>query len=108
VGIDIGLQLGHSNLLADSACSLRLIQGYLNSPSAYRHYIHRDTLLSTTHTIKTRGTSGIRTHLGKIKAHNHSLGNDLADILANQAADGHPPDTTYTTGSDVSPPILLD
>jgi hypothetical protein len=42
------------------------------------------------------------THLGKIKAHNHSLGNDLANTLANQVADGHPPDTTYTTGSEVT------
>jgi hypothetical protein len=40
----------------------------------------------------------IRTHLGKIKAHNHSLGSDLADTLANQVPDGHRPDTTYTTG----------
>jgi hypothetical protein len=55
-----------------------------------------------THTLKTRCNAGIRTHLGKIKAHNHSLGNDLADTLANQVADGHPPDTTYTTGLEVS------
>jgi ribonuclease HI len=146
-GIDIGLQLGHTHLLTNSACSLRLIQGYLNSPSAYRHNIHRDTLLSITHTLKTRcdalkttpshpqntlkthitntntqntpntkhtntpntpntntqntlknhtlkthtpSTPSIRTHLGKIKAHNHSLGNDLiADTLANQVADRH-------------------
>ena len=97
-GIDIGLQLGRTHLLTDSACSLRLIQGYLNCPSAYRHNIHRDTLFSITHTLKTRCDAGIRTHLGKIKAHNHSLGNDLA----NQVAVGHPPDTTYTTGSEVT------
>jgi ribonuclease HI len=42
------------------------------------------------------------TDLGKVKAHNHSLGNDIADTLANQVADGHPPDATYTTGSDVT------
>jgi ribonuclease HI len=101
-GIDIALQLGHTHLLTDSACSLRLIQGYLNCPSAYIHNIHRDTLLSITHTLKTRCNAGIRTHLGKIKAHNHTLGNDLADTLANQVADGHPPDTTYTTSSEVS------
>jgi hypothetical protein len=74
----------------------------MNSPSAYRHNIHRDTLLSITHTLKTHCELGIRTHLGKIKAHNHSLGNDIADTLANQASDGYPPDTTYTTGSVVS------
>jgi ribonuclease HI len=100
--IDIGLQLGHTHLLTHSACSLRLIQGFLNCPSAYRHNIHRDTLLSTTHTLKTRRDAGIRTYLGKIKAHNHSLGNDLADSLANQIADGHPPGATYTTCSDLS------
>jgi hypothetical protein len=71
----------------------------MNCPSAYRHNIHRDTLQSITYALKTRC---IRTHLGKIKAHNHSIGNDLVDTLANQVADGHPPDTTYTTGSDVS------
>ena len=97
-GIGTGLQLGHTHLLTDSACSLRLIQGYLHCPLAYRHNIHRDTLLSITHTLKTRCDAGIRTHLYNIKAHNHSLGNDLADTLANQDADGHPPDTTYTTG----------
>jgi hypothetical protein len=43
-----------------------------------------------------------RTQFGKIKAHNHSLGNDLADTLANQDANEHLPDTTYTTCSDVS------
>jgi hypothetical protein len=74
----------------------------MNCPSVYHHKTHRDTLLSITHTLKTRCESGIRTHLGKIKVHNHSLGNDLADTLANQAADGHPPDTTYTTCSYVS------
>jgi hypothetical protein len=37
-----------------------------------------------------------------MKAHNNPLGNDLADTIANQAADGHPFDITYTTGSDVS------
>jgi hypothetical protein len=70
--------------------------------SAYRHHIHRDTLDSITHTLKTRCKSGIRTHLRKIKAHNHSIGNDLANALANQVANGHPPDTTYTPDSDVS------
>jgi hypothetical protein len=59
-------------------------------------------LFSITHTLKTRCVSGIRTHLGKINVQHHSLGNDLADTLANQGAYGHPPDTTYTTGSDVS------
>jgi ribonuclease HI len=98
-GTDIGL---HTHLLTDSACSLRLIQGYMNCTSTYRHNIHRDTLNSITLTLKTRCESGIRTHLGKIKAHNHSLGNVLADTLATQAADGYPPDTTYTTCLDAS------
>jgi ribonuclease HI len=102
VGMDIGLQLGRTHLLTYSACSLRLIQGYLNCPSAYIHNIHRDTLLSITHTHQTRCDAGIRTHLGKIKAHNHSLGNDLAYTLANQVADDHPPDTTYTTCLEVT------
>jgi hypothetical protein len=98
-GIDIGPQLGHTHLLTDSACSLRLIQGYMNCSSAYRHIIHRDTLRSITHTLKIRcEPAGIRTHLVKVKAHNHSLGNDLAYTLANQVADGHSPDTTYTPG----------
>jgi hypothetical protein len=67
-------------------------------PIHYRHHIHRDILYSITHTLKTRCKPGLRTYLGKIKAHNHSLGNDLADALANQVANGHPTDTTCTTG----------
>jgi hypothetical protein len=47
-------------------------------PSAYRHNIHRDKLESITHTLKTRC---IRTNLGKIKAHNHSIGNDLGGCM---------------------------
>jgi ribonuclease HI len=86
-GIDIGLQIGHTLLLTYSACSLRLIQGHMNCPSAYRHDIHRDTLFSITHTLQARGESGIRTRICKIKAHNHSLGNDLAYTLAYRAAD---------------------
>jgi hypothetical protein len=101
-GIDIGLQLGHTHLLTDSAFSLGLIQGYMTYPSAYRHNIYRDTLDSITHTLKTRRESGIRTHLRKIKAHNHSIGNDLAGTFVNQVAYGHPPDTAYTTGSYAS------
>jgi hypothetical protein len=81
-GIAIGLRLGHTHLLMDSACSLRIFtQGYMYCPTAYRHHIHRDTLDSMTHTLKTRCNFGIRTDLGKIKAHNHSIGNDLADTL---------------------------
>jgi hypothetical protein len=33
--IDIGLHLGHTHLLTDSACSLRLIQGIMRCPFAY-------------------------------------------------------------------------
>jgi hypothetical protein len=87
-------------MLTDNACSLRLIQGYINCLNNYRHRIHRETFESITNTIKSRCTSGLRTHLGKIKAHNYSIGNDLADSLANLVADGHPLDTTYTTCSD--------
>jgi hypothetical protein len=100
--IDVGLQLGHNHLLTDNTCSPCLIKGFVNCPSAYRHHIHRDTLDFITHTLKIRYKLGIRTHLGIIKAHGHSIDNDLADTLANQVGDGHPPDTTYTTGSDVS------
>jgi hypothetical protein len=74
----------------------------MSCTTAYRHHIHRDTLDSITYTLKTRCNSGISTHLGKIKAHNHSLGNDLGDILANLVADGHPLDLSYTTCSKVS------
>jgi hypothetical protein len=101
-GIDIGLHFIHTHLLTDGACSLRLIQGYIKCPTAYRHHIHRDTFESITQTLKTRWTPCIGTHLGKIKAHNHFIGNDLVDALANQIADNHPPDTIYTIGSNVS------
>jgi hypothetical protein len=52
--------------------------------------------------IKTRYAPGIRTHDGKNLSHNRSLGNDLADALANQVADGHLTDTTFTACLHVS------
>jgi hypothetical protein len=55
------------------------------------------------HTPSTpRYTSGICTHLGSTKGHNHPLGNDPAEALANQVAYGHHPERTYNTESDVS------
>jgi hypothetical protein len=45
-GIDIGMQLGHTHLLTDSACSIRLVQGFMNCPSAYRHHTYRDITLT--------------------------------------------------------------
>jgi hypothetical protein len=74
----------------------------MKCPFVYRHHIHRDTLTSISHTLNIRRTSGIRIHLGKINAHNHYIGNDLADARANQVGDGHPPDTTYATRANVS------
>jgi hypothetical protein len=53
-GIDVGPQLGHTHMLTDSACSLRLIQGFMRCPSTYRHRIHRKTLEWFTHTLHTR------------------------------------------------------
>jgi hypothetical protein len=88
--------------VTDSGCSQHLILGFMRCPSAYRHHIRRETLKSITQTLHTRCTSGIRTQLGRIKAHSHSLGKDYADSLANQVVDGHPPVTAYDTGSDVS------
>jgi hypothetical protein len=113
-GIDIGLQLGHAYLLTDSACSLLLIQGYVRSPTAYRHHIHHDTLESNTITLKTSCTSGIRYNICKIKAYNHSQGIDLADALSDQVAKGHRTDTTYSKGSklyigtSIQPMAILD
>jgi hypothetical protein len=101
-GIDIGLQLNHTCLLTDNACSLRLIQGFMNCPSAFRHHIRRDALALITHTLKTCCTPCIRTRLGIIKVHNHTIGNGLANTLANQVSDGHPPDTNCTTDSYLS------
>jgi hypothetical protein len=71
----------------------------MNCPSAYRHNIHRDTFDSVKHRLQTRCTSGIRTHLGKINAHNHSVGNDLAHTLANHVADGKKTFPTVTKDS---------
>jgi hypothetical protein len=61
VGIDIGMQLGHTHLLTDNACSLRLIQSFMKCPPAYRHNIHRDTIESITHTLATLCDSSTHT-----------------------------------------------
>jgi ribonuclease HI len=97
--IDLGLKLGHTALPTDSACALRLIHKYLRCPHSMRQHVHMDVLSSILSTLQTRSKAGLHTHLGKIKAHNNSKGNDLADHLANTVADGYNSDVIYFKGS---------
>jgi hypothetical protein len=97
-GIDLGLQLCHTRHITDKACSLRLTQGFMRCPISSRKHNPRINHTPPPH----RCTSGIRTHLGKIKAHYRSLGIDYADTLAIQVADEHHPNKIYITGLKAS------
>jgi ribonuclease HI len=99
VAIYLRLKLGHPTILSDSACSLRLIHKHIRSPHAMQEHPHREILSSIIHTLQTRTTACLTTHLGIIKAHNNAKGNDLADYLANAVADGNAADAEYYKGA---------
>jgi hypothetical protein len=93
--IDPGLKLGHPALLSDSACSLQFIHKYIRSPHTMRQHFHREMIFSIISTLQTRTAAGLTTHLGKVKAHNNSMGNDQIDNLTDLFAHDQPPDATY-------------
>jgi hypothetical protein len=56
---------------------------------------HIEILSSIKSMLRNRTASCLTTHLDKIKAHNNSMGNDQAGLLANVVADGQPHDAIY-------------
>jgi hypothetical protein len=60
---------------------------------------HGERLSYILSTCKTRTTAGLTAHLGKMKAHKNSKGNDIANYLANTVADGQPLDAMYFKGT---------
>jgi hypothetical protein len=64
--IDLGLKFGHTALLTDSACSLRLIRKYIRCPNSMCQHLHRDVLPSIVSTLQSHSPAGIITYLGKL------------------------------------------
>jgi hypothetical protein len=80
---DLKFKLGHSALLLDNVCPLRLFHKYIRTLHTVRQHPHRKIHSSIISTVQTHTTACITTHIGKINAHNYSMGNDHVDHVAN-------------------------
>ena len=64
------------------------INAQLRDPDDHKYHVHKHMLKSIADIILDRAELGRHTSIMKVKSHTGIDGNDWADILANQAADG--------------------
>ena len=74
-------------IVTDSKCSMQKIGMHLRSPSSTVDDYHRPLLEAIGHEIMQRAQAGDETILLKVKSHIGIHGNEMADNLANAAAD---------------------
>ncbi len=74
------------HILTDSLTSLHMLNNTIQQP--HRHFCHKyeAVLDDIKKLLKARGRAKAKTVIGKIKAHNDSIGNELADKAAKQVA----------------------
>ena len=75
------------SIATDSKCSMQKIGMHLRSPSSTVDDCHRPLLEAIGHEIMRRAQAGDETILLKVKSHIGIHGNEMADQLANEAAD---------------------
>jgi ribonuclease HI len=87
----VALQKGAEHIATDSQCSINQIQKMLNRPHDMREHRHQNLLNHIVELITQRETT---TTLYKVKAHTGITGNETADAMAKQVANGANPEGT--------------
>jgi len=80
-------------ILTDSLTSLCQIESYGNNQRRFDRHIHKVLLHNIWSMIEKIHKRGRKVFLGKVRAHTGVTGNETADKLAKQAANGHYDDT---------------
>ena len=75
-------------IVTDSQSSMQGINAQLRDPNDHKYHVHKHMLKANADMILDRAELGRHTSILKVKSHTAIDGNDWADILANQAADG--------------------
>ena len=75
-------------IVTDSQSSMQSRNAHLTDPDDHKYHVHQHMLQSIADIILKRAKLGRHTSSLKVKCHTGVDGNDWADILANQAADG--------------------
>lgn len=73
-------------IFTDSLCSLHLMDSIIHRPLDLDEHAHQPLLLHLRNQLLHRSTSGLDTHLQKVKAHSGIHGNDRADEAATYAS----------------------
>ena len=75
-------------IVTDSQSSMQAINAQLRDPNDHKCHVHKHMLQAIADIILDRAELGRHTSIVKVRSHTGIHGNDWADILANQAADG--------------------
>ena len=83
---------GHPNedmtILTDSLTSLHLIRKAIRNPMQITDHSHKALLDAIVMALIKRSNGGLKTHIGKVRAHIGVYGNEMADQGAKQACSG--------------------
>ena len=74
-------------IATDSRCSMQKINKHLRAPAQTKDDCHRPLLQAITKLIVERAKTGLTTKIMKVKSHKGIHGNEMADKLANEAAE---------------------
>ena len=59
----------HLLILTDSSFCINTIRNYTMNPAHYKYHLHKDLLHTADQLLRTSNSTGLITHIGKVKSH---------------------------------------
>ena len=92
-------------IATDSKCSMQKIARHLRDPASTRNDCHRPLVHEICKLLLQRARAGVRTDIVKVKSHIGIHGNEMADKLANEAAEARDMHWDFDLSHDFSEPF---